>query len=255
METANSDSKENSHLRIIFSKHISGGQQSKVRNTQTQSLQVQPQQLLCSHLRILERLTETRNLSCVRCMNVPPQSRNRGSKASQCSLHPPPPPWLPSDPWCQPCPHHWPPAQGSRKRPSLAKRYKSPTTLASLFTERAPGSLCTPLNALPSMLRTGSSLSFRASGKSLAQGGPPVVLVWWSYPLPSICCHIGLSSSDYLLLSKTTYFFELIMPPPLDHKLPEFRAPSVSPTLRPQDLAPCPAHGKNFVMNGRKKSS
>lgn len=57
METINPDLKENSHLRIIFSKHISGGQQSKVRNTQTQSLQVQPQQLLCSHLRILERLT------------------------------------------------------------------------------------------------------------------------------------------------------------------------------------------------------
>lgn len=161
----------------------------------------------------------------------------------------------PSDPRCQPCPHHWPPTQGSRKRPSLAKRCKSPTTLASLFTERAPGSLCTLLNALPSVLRTGSSLSFRASGKSLAQGGAPVVLVWWSYPLPSICCHTGLSSSDYLLLSKTTDFFELIMPPPLDHKLPEFRAPSVSPTLCPQDLAPCPAHGKNFLMNGRKKSS
>ena len=57
METINPDLKENSHLRIIFSKHVSGGQQSKVRNTRTQSLQVQPQQLLCSHLRILERLT------------------------------------------------------------------------------------------------------------------------------------------------------------------------------------------------------
>ena len=82
METINPDSKENSHSRIIFSKHVSGGQHSKVRNTQTQSLQVQPQQLLCSYLRILEQLTETWNLSRVRCMNVPPQSRNRGSKAS-----------------------------------------------------------------------------------------------------------------------------------------------------------------------------
>ena len=101
---------------------------------------------------------------------------------------PPPPPWLPSDPGCQPCPHHWPPAQGSSKRPSPAKRYKSPTTLASLFTERAPGGLCTLLNALQSVLRMGSSLSFRAPSKVTCSGRPS-------------CCPgaVGLPSPLYLL--------------------------------------------------------